>query len=808
MKEPSAYFKKSFGINALSKTDEKYIFTKNNFRFSILTSRLLRVEFDKERKFTDEPTQAVLCRNFDAPEFKIIENNSIIKIGTRDTVFTYDIAKKKMLSVTLKNGETVTDFKKGNLKGTYRTLDMVNGSIPLGDGLISRNGVAVIDDSKSVLLAENGTIKERRACRDEYFLAYGHDYRGCLSDFFKLSGEVPLVPRYCLGNWWSRYKDYSQQEYVDLMRNFIRRQIPITVATIDMDWHWVNIDERFGKENTAFEKHGLPLDNFLELFQSKGWTGYSWNTDLFPDYKGMLRWLQENGFKVTLNLHPAQGVRPFEDMYAEMAEKMGIDPETKKPIPFDITDPNFIDAYFNVLHKPYENEGVDFWWIDWQQEKTTKIKGLDPLWALNHYHTLAMNGDNKRPLILSRFANVGSHRYPLGFSGDTIITWKSLDFQPYFTITAANVGYTWWSHDIGGHQLGSRNDELYARWVQFGEYSPIMRLHSTKDEFMGKEPWKYDFAASSAAINAMRERHAMIPYIYSMNHRTNADGIALCEPVYYSYPDEKSAYEIKNEYFFGSELLVVPVTSPMSKTTNLAATNVWLPKGRWTDIYNGRIYEGGKTITMYRGIESLPVLAKEGAIIPLSANDRNNDCKNPQSMKLRIYRGTSEFELYEDDGESMKFKDGESAITKFKIKECGRDVYFTICKAEGDLNIIPEKRDYELIFEDIVKAESIIVKANGRKKNVDIRNDNDKTVITLSTVAPKSEIQIEFKSITARKNRSKKEQVIDLLSSYQLSTAFKKLFLASYIKDLSKPFPIKKKELSGPIEEIEYCSEL
>ena len=130
---------------------------------------------------------------------------------------------------------------------------------------------------------------------------------------------------------------------------------------------------------------------------------------------------------------------------------MGVDPKSKKRIPFDITDPKFIDAYFNILHRPYEKEGVDFWWIDWQQEKDTKIKGLDPLWALNHYHSLDLASTGKRPLILSRFAEVGSHRYPLGFSGDTVISWKSLDFQPYFTANAANVGYTWWSHDIGGH---------------------------------------------------------------------------------------------------------------------------------------------------------------------------------------------------------------------------------------------------------------------------------------------------------------------------------------------------------------------
>ena len=802
MKEVSQYFKNTFSVKTDAKTNSDFVFTKGKVRFSVLTSRLLRVETDENELFCDEPTQAVLFRNIDKPVFKICEKGNLVTISTKDTVFSYNIKSKKMQSITVKGGKVVTDFKSGNLGGTYRTLDMVNGSCKLEDGLMSTNGVSVIDDSKTVIINADGTMKERRKCTDNYYFAYGNDYRSCLRDFFSLCGKVPLVPRYCLGNCWSRYKDYSQEEYTDLMNNFLEREIPISVATIDMDWHWVDVVKRFGKEDAIYQRSGLPVNNFLELFQSQGWTGYSWNTELFPDYKGFLKWLKEKGFHITVNLHPAQGVRPFEDMYEEMALKMGIDPKTKQHIKFDITDPQFVDAYFNVLHKPYEKDGVDFWWIDWQQEKTTKIKGLDPLWALNHYHTLAASDNNKRPLILSRFAGVGSHRYPLGFSGDTIISWESLDFQPYFTINAANIGYTWWSHDIGGHQLGRRDDELYARWVQFGQYSPIMRLHSTKDEFMGKEPWKYSFSADCAATAALRERHAMIPYIYSMNRRTHKDGIALCEPMYYTYPDTPDAYKIKNEYFFGSELLVVPVTSPASKKTNLAATKVWLPKGKWTDIYNGNIYDGGKFVTMFRGIESLPVLAKEGAILPLSKNDRTNDCSNPVDMTVRIFTGNSSFELYEDDGETMDFEKGAFAVTKMVQKACGQNVTFIIEPAAGDLSVIPEKRNYEFIFENISDFSEVTVKVGTRKKNITAVKKGKKVLLSLSGIKPSDEVTVQFKDITERKNRSKKEYISELLSKYQLTTVYKRVKFASYIKDIEQPFPIDDEELKGPIDEV------
>ena len=134
-----------------------------------------------------------------------------------------------------------------------------------------------------------------------------------------------------------------------------------------------------------------------------------------------------------------------------MAEDLGKDWENEESIDCDVADPDFLDAAFRYLYHPNEEQGVDFWWIDWQQGVESRVPGLDPLWMLNHYHYLDSERGGKRGLTFSRYAGIGSHRYPIGFSGDTIITWESLDFQPYFTANASNAGYGWWSHDIGGH---------------------------------------------------------------------------------------------------------------------------------------------------------------------------------------------------------------------------------------------------------------------------------------------------------------------------------------------------------------------
>lgn len=800
MSDLSEYFVKTFSINTDSKTQDSCVICSHDVRISVLSSRLVRVE--KGKFFTDEATQTVLNRNFDKPKFVADVSNDFLIITTDDCIFQYSIKSDKMLSITLKNIGEVTDFKKGNLKGTTRTLDATFGAVALQDGLISRNGVSIIDDKDSLILQKDGTISVRKKChKDEYYFAYGNEYRECLKDFYKLTGTAPLVPRYCLGNWWSRYKAYSQDEYITLMKRFIDEKIPITVATIDMDWHWVDIIDRFGKE-AKYKRETLIPKTIYEIVNSQGWTGYSWNTELFPNYKELLKWLQKKNFKVTLNLHPAQGVRFYENQYPQMAQAMGIDPSSKKQVSFDISNAKFIDAYFNILHKPYENQGVDFWWIDWQQGKNAKVKNLDPLWALNHYHTMASDTTQSRPLILSRYAGVGSHRYPLGFSGDTAVNWKCLDFQPYFTATAANIGYTWWSHDIGGHNFGVKDDELYVRWVQFGAYSPVNRLHSSNNEFMGKEPWKHDYQAQSIATDFLRQRHSLIPYIYSMNYQTHQNARALCEPMYYEYPAIEAAYEVPNQYFFGSELIAAPITKKANEITKLAYSEVWLPNGRWTDIYTGAIYQGNQKLNMYRDLHCFPVLAKEGAIIPLAANNKTNDCSNPLKMKIKIYRGNNEFDLYEDDGISNEFKHNKCALTKFKVFEKDGDLVFRINNVLGDLDSTAKYRDYELCFEDIAYCKSILATVNISPTEFDW-NISDKNVsVQLKDITGLDKVEVRLIGVVGKKNYDLKQELIELITKYQLPVKKKKTVYDDFVKNPSvDSIPVKQKALCEPLLE-------
>ncbi len=787
-------FAKRFKIDCSPVAKKNQIIVRGQTRFTVITPCLLRVEVEPNGNFCDEPTQSVWFRDFCDTAFQIDDGGNKIEIKTEKASFVYSLLNGKMLSIELADGRLVTDYKSGNLKGTCRTLDITAGIIKLNDGVCSKNGVAILDDSKTLAIKEDGSILPREHKeKDQYYFAYGNDYIGATSDLYRLTGKVPLIPRYALSNWWSRYKAYSQEEYLSLMDKFKENEIPITVATVDMDWHWVNIKEKFGKDS---HKKGNHL-NFMEYVYdiwSTGWTGYSFNTELFPDYEEFLRKLKEDNYHITFNLHPSMGVRWFEDQYEEMCKAMGQDPKLKEAVKFDITDKKFTENYFDILHHPFEEKGVDFWWIDWQQGKNTSVKGLDPLWALNHYHFMDNARDNHRPLILSRFCGAGSQRYPLGFSGDTTQTWKSLDFQPGFTATASNIAYPWWSHDIGGHCWGKKDDELYLRWVQLGVFSPVMRLHSTNNEFAGKEPWNYSGHVARLATDALRLRHKLLPYIYTMNYRTHTECRAICEPMYYAYPEKEEAYNCRNEFFFGTELIVAPITEHTSAKTNLASVKVWLPKGRYTDIFTGRIYEGEQVITMYRDLDSVPVLAREGSIIPMSQNDRTNDCTNPEVLELLVYRGNNTFTLYEDDGDSLSYQKGEYLKTAFTVNENEGNVTFTIEKAEGDISVVPENRTYVVKFKDLVNG---MVRANGNASAQIV----DGTIEVTVTGKADEKLVITIEDAVALENKNKKQELTHVISKFQMSTNKKGAMFTAFVTK-GKPLKNISKDFMGPIEEI------
>lgn len=613
---PTSPDPQDFRLDATPAMRADNVVSGEHWRIGLITDSLVRFEWSDSGVFENRPTQTVLNRDFGSPvERRVTERDGRVIIDTAALTIVYDQQpfSKEGLSVVVKgvadtqfNTWHYGDAQRGNLKGTARTLDEADGAIELDNGVISRDGWAVIDDSAANIIIEADTVNGKAnpfgtwvspratAETDLYFFGYGHRYIEAVRDFYRLTGPTPLLPRFAMGNWWSRYYRYTQDGYLALMDRFKREGIPFTTSVIDMDWHRVDdVDPKYGS----------------------GWTGYSWNRELFPDPPAFLADLHRRGLRTTLNVHPRDGVRAFEDAYPEVAKRVGIDPATEENVEFDLTNPDFVDAYFDMHHR-MEAEGVDFWWLDWQQGGVTRQKGLDPLWMLNHMHYLDSGRGGNWPLTFSRYAGPGSHRYPVGFSGDTIVTWESLAFQPQFTATASNIGYGWWSHDIGGHMFGYRNEELEARWYQLGAFSPINRLHSSNSPFSGKEPWNFNRDVSAAMVDALRLRHAMMPYLYTMNYRAAEAGRPLVEPMYWQNPDTPDAYEVPDEFRFGTELVVAPIVSPDDAAACRGRAAAWLPQGEWFDFFDGRRYvssdAAGRRLEVWRSLDRMPVFAKAG----------------------------------------------------------------------------------------------------------------------------------------------------------------------------------------------------
>ena len=759
-----------YRIKTEGHAEDAAIIQGEKYRFTVLTEEMIRLEYCEDGKFEDRATQCVIDRKFKVPEYQVIENEESLEIITDKIHLVYN--KQKFtdygLSVQVRGnisvyhsiwhfGEEATD-----LRGTARTLDEADGAIELEHGIISRFGYGILDDSRSLVITEDGWVEPRKEdCIDIYFLGYGHEYEHCLKDYYHLTGKTPLLPRYALGNWWSRFYRYNDQEYKALMTRFEKEEIPFSVSVIDMDWHLVDIDPKYGS----------------------GWTGYTWNKELFPDPKEFMTWLHDHGLKVTLNVHPAGGVQAHEEKYKEMAEAMGRDWEKEEPVNFDVTDQKFLKAYFEYLHHPNEEEGVDFWWLDWQQGGLSKIPGLDPLWMLNHYHYLDSGRRGKRRLTFSRYAGMGSHRYPVGFSGDTIISWESLAFQPYFTANASNVGYGWWSHDIGGHMKGYRDEELSTRWIQFGVFSPIMRLHSSNSAFTGKEPWNYNAVSENIMKRYLKLRHEMIPYLYTMNYHASHDGQPLIRPMYYLEPEQPEAYEVPNEYYFGTELVVCPITEPTDKAAGTACVKAWIPEGKWYDIFSGLKHDGGRMLELYRSLEDIPVLAKEGAIIPLTdLTEYTNSVENPKELAVKIVPGKKNaFILMEDTGDTCEDKEENWAQTKL---EWINENEFIIHPANGNLDVIPKCRTWKMEFYGIADVDNLEVTVGGKAIETERIYDEKRHICQVNIPETKvtEQITISFSKGYLLMENNKPAEIFALLYQAKIEYEVKEKIYA-YMKE-------------------------
>lgn len=705
------------------KADAKAVVTSGNARFTVLTPQLIRMEWSADGQFEDRATLTFVNRETPVPEFKVRESKSKLTITTPALTLTYlkngKFSDKNLKAVFTLNGKEVV-WTPGmenpqNLLGTTRTLDGADGSKlkePMEQGILSRAGWSLIDDSQRHVLTPDGSEWEEWVearpegdRQDLYLFAYGHDYKQALADYALVAGRAPMPPKYTLGYWWSRYWQYSDNEFVDLVNKLKSMDVPIDVLIVDMDWH----------ETWGLRKSNSPKD---EYGQRIGWTGYTWQKELFPSPANFLKWTENEELKVALNLHPASGIQPYEAVYDDFTKEYGWS-EKGKSVPFKIDERKWAEAYFKTVLEPMERDGVDFWWLDWQQWKESKYTpGLSNTFWLNHtfFNHAERQNPGLRPFIYHRWGGLGSHRYPLAFSGDTYATWPMLAYLPYFTATASNVNYGWWGHDIGGHMFHktqkATDPELYTRWLQYGVFTPIFKTHSTKDPRIERCIWCFP-DHMFLMRDAIRLRYTLAPYIYNAARENYDTGVGMCRPMYYDYPESDKAYETPEQFMFGNDILATTITQPVDSITGLAPRTIWFPEGAWFDCATGSMYEGGRTEELHYTLAENPHYAKAGSIIPMNPATVKNLQQPCDTLVLTfIPGGDGQLRYYEDDGMSQQYKTNY-AVTTVSKKQEGNTVRVRISPREGSFAGASDSRSYELRFPAVFPPKS--VKVNGKE---------------------------------------------------------------------------------------------
>ncbi len=759
-------------------SDNKVIFKGANYRITILSERLIRFEYSLNNEFYDGATEIVHNRAFSAPKIKVEQDSNYLVITTKYFILQYAkekpfkgpaLAPDSNLKVKLVNTDKLWYYghpEARNFKGSAFSIEDFGDGTKLSNGLYSTDGFAMLDDSKSMLIDNDGFIIPNDTKRiDFYLFAYRRDFGLCLKDYFTLTGYPPMLPRYALGIWWYRDMIYSFEDTKKLIQTFNKNNVPISVLLLGEFWH--------KKDKNNYNLHK---------------TGYTFNTELFPEPQEFTKYMHDRGVRVGVNLDGSEGISNIEDNYYAMCTEMNY--PTDKVVPFHVLDKNFIMGYFNRLINPLYEIGVDFFWLDSKDEVVTRV--------LNYYHFNDYKKfPDRRGMIFSRNGGKSAHLYPVHYSGETKVGWDTLKYLPYFNSTASNIGLSWWSHDIGGFKGGIEDGELYLRYAELATFSPIFRFSAKRGAYYKREPWNWDIKTYTIVKDYCKLRHKLIPYLYTENYKYHKTCLPVVEPLYYYYPELFDEPDYRNEYYFGTELLVSPITEQKDTIMNRAIERIFLPKGVWYDFTTGKKFVGNKRYTLFFKDEDYPVYAKSGSIIPIAKLDENiNNTNPPKGMEVNIFPGSSNvYRLYEDDGYSSLYEEGYYIITAIDFNYAKDEYDLSIHPVEGKTGIIPDERDYFIRFRNTREPENISVSINKETiKNYTTYTEDNDFIIEIKGVDTKKQLNISCfgKDLEIDAARIINEDINQIISDVPIETLIKERVGAIMFSNM----PINKKRIA------------
>lgn len=739
------------------KTPSACVFRGSNYRISILSDSLIRFEFNPSGNFNDYPTLFAYNRSFAHPKLTVEEDNQVIQI--KNEKFTIEYHKEKSFigtSIYPEQNLRVTVNATGkawyfnhpearNFKATAYSLDNVS-STALSKGLFSLDGFASIDDSVTPIINEMGNLLlPQKGVIDTYLFVYNNDFGVGLRDYFNLTTLPPLIPRYALGVWWAKNEKYDEDGIKDIINSFRKNSIPFSVLLLG---DYARVKNKYSDISFSLDKNIFPstvaLSNFLHM--NHVYLGVNTLTD------GILSIEEENH-------------NEFIKLYSK---------DSDKNIPLNVFDSEIIHAFLKGIVTPYLNNGIDFLWIDDNKVENAYRNHVMNYYLYKNFYASIM----KRNMILSRNFGIAPHKYSILYSGKTKISWKTLATLPEFNSSASNIGVSWWSHDIGGFTGGTEDPELYMRYVQLGVYSPILRLSSEGGKYYKREPWRWDAKTNGIVCEYLNLRHKLIPYLYSEAKKYSSFGSTLIQPLYYKYPETYDEPLYRNEYYFGSELFLAPITTPKDNIMNRVVHRIFLPSGVWYDFKTGKKFIGGRRYVTFYKDEDYPVFAKTGAIIPMAVldDDNLNDTSSPKKLEVHIFPGRSNsYKLYEDDGYTFKYKQGYSFTTEIKYFYKENDFSVSLEPLEGKNGVIPEKRDYRIRFRNTKYTDGVQVFCD--QINVPFRRfveDND-FIIEFDNIPTSSKIFVYCKGqdIEIDASRVINDDLVGIISDLTISTDLK-----------------------------------
>lgn len=762
------------------KSKQQCVFQGQFYRITILSDLLVRLEFSENGYFEDRPTEFARFRNFPIPQMKVDQNDKVLDITTKYFNLKYHKEKSFMpnryspdanLRIKLLDTDKVWYFSHPEARNYYgivanldktndpfdeNTVDdfkhfkkKVNDIFTKDKGLYSTDGFASIDDSKTNFIDQDGSIIFNDKQRiDTYVFLYNKDFGNCLQNYFTLTGMPPMIPRYALGIWWNKNDYYFFSDIEKLLNSFNRNKIPLSVLLLGDNWH-------------------LKDKNNLARFNS----GFTFNRELFFKPSEFVKYLHERGIRLGLSIDPSEGIHPHEPKFEEVAKIVGVSDKTT--IPFNVFDKGLIIAYLRLLMEPLYNIGVDFFWINYRNLNDKVSNDV-----LNYYQFNDLKSrQTQRPLILSRANRVAPHKFPIHYSGETEVSWNTLKILPFFNSTSSNLGLSWWSHDIGGYKDGVEDAELYARYVQLGTFSPIFRFSAKYGKYYKREPWKWDIKTLNIVKYYCELRHRLIPYLYSEAYKYHKIGLPLVQPLYYQYPDIYDEIEFKNEYYFGTELFIAPITKKSDVVMNRSVLNLFLPSGIWYEFKTGKKYLGDRRYILFYKDEDYPVFAKCGSIIPLADFEKNINVTNPpKTMEIHVFPGQSNsYNLYEDDGYTNLYQEGYYLLTRIDYNYLANNYTLIIRPLEGKVGIIPETRNYRIRFRNTREAEDVLCYIENDKIECTCEVDDTDFVVTVNDVPTNKQLTINCKGkdIEIDATRLVNEDIEAIISDLQIKTALK-----------------------------------